>query len=69
MDLFSRAHPGSILESVEGDGTVYDPQWLGQHSAQGLRAHAQDLEVQAAALKAASRKRSCKLLQREVTNG
>ena len=59
-----------ILWAIWRDGTVYDPQWLGHQAVRGLRAHAQDLEVQAAALKAATRKRSCKLLlQREVTSG
>jgi transposase len=59
-----------ILWAIWRDGTVYDPQWLGLQGARGLRTHAQDLEVQAAALKAAARKRSCKLLlQREVTSG
>jgi transposase len=58
-----------ILWAIWRDGTVYDPQWLGQHAARGLRAHAQALEVQAEALKAVARKRSCKLLsQREVTS-
>ena len=59
-----------ILWAIWRDGTVYDPQWLGRHSAKGLSAHAQDLEVRAEALKAAARKRSCQLLlQREVTSG
>jgi transposase len=59
-----------ILWAIWRDGTVYDPQWLGLQGARGLRAHAQDLEVQAEALKAVARKRSCRLLvQREVTSG
>jgi transposase len=59
-----------ILWAIWRDGTVYDLQWLSLQGARGLRAHAQDLEVQAAALKAVARKRSCKLLlQREVTSG
>jgi len=58
-----------ILWAIWRDGTVYDPQWLGHQTARGLHAHAQDLEVQAEALKAAARKRSCRLLlQREVTS-
>jgi transposase len=59
-----------ILWAIWRDDTVYDPQWLGQHAAKGLRAHARDLDVRAEALKAVARKRSCRLLlQREVASG
>jgi hypothetical protein len=59
-----------ILWAIWRDDTVYDPQWLSQHAAKGLRTHARDLEVRAETLKAVARKRSCRLLlQREVASG
>jgi transposase len=45
-----------VLWAVWRDGTVYEPQRVGQASAQGVTRHAQDLGVQAQALKLAGEK-------------
>ncbi len=55
-----------ILWALWRDGTVYDPASLGKKSARGLRASAQDIQTQAAALARAARKDSCRRLTREV---
>jgi transposase len=57
-----------ILWAIWRDGTVYEPQRLGQASAQGVSRHAQDLSFQALALKVAGQKaaRRCWMARRAL---
>lgn len=57
-----------ILWAVWRDGAVYDPLVLGGDTARGLRSSAERIQFQAHALERASRKRSCRLLTREVSS-
>jgi transposase len=57
-----------ILFAMWRDGTVYNPRSLGQKTARGLRAQAEDATFRAGALERAAKKRSCQLLTAEVND-
>jgi transposase len=57
-----------ILWAIWRDGTVYDPAALGRRSARGLRQTAAQTQFHAEALERASRKRSYRKLEPEVTS-